>query len=113
MKLLDWRKYRNLSQAELATNAGVSKTTVNRLENDPNHRVRGAQLKKIATALGIDIKDLDRDPPIAGVAVSQPKPIAPTYTEAEAQAEQQRHALAPQRHDCACRMHGLAGDRRG
>jgi transcriptional regulator with XRE-family HTH domain len=63
MSLLDWRKYRNLTQEELASQAEVSKTTVNRLEKDPNHRGRGDQLKRIAEALGIDVKELDREPP--------------------------------------------------
>jgi transcriptional regulator with XRE-family HTH domain len=62
--LLAWRKYRRLSQEGLAAEAKVSKTTVNRLENYPNHRVRGDKLKAIATALGIEVNDLlDRDPP--------------------------------------------------
>jgi transcriptional regulator with XRE-family HTH domain len=64
VKLLEWRKYRRLSQEGLAAAAKVSKTTVNRLENDPSHRVRGDKLKAIATALGIEVNDLlDRDPP--------------------------------------------------
>jgi len=53
----------------LAAKAKISKTTVNRLENDPQRRVRGDKLKAIATALGIEVNDLlDRDPPRANAS---------------------------------------------
>jgi transcriptional regulator with XRE-family HTH domain len=70
MKLLEWRQYRGFSQEQLAAEAGVSKTTVNRLEHDSDRRARGDQLKRIATALNVDVKDLDHEPP--GSRTSRP-----------------------------------------
>jgi antitoxin component HigA of HigAB toxin-antitoxin module len=52
-----WREFRGLSQAKLATKAGIVASHVNMIEN----RKRAgtvAKLKRIASALGVDLDDL-------------------------------------------------------
>lgn len=53
----DLRSERHLSQHDLAELSGVSITTIGNIEHG-RHRPRTATLKKLATALGVDVDDL-------------------------------------------------------
>lgn len=62
LRLLDWRKHRFLSQAELAERSGISKRAIVALESDKPPEARGKTVRKLAEALGIPPKDLYRLP---------------------------------------------------
>src|SRR3546814_6952227 len=53
--LAAWRRYRGLSQAELAEKAGMSQTGVAALERRPNAQGRRSTRKALADALGITV----------------------------------------------------------
>ena len=58
LRLREWRRWRALSQAELAALAGVTKATVVALEK-PNHRTpQPRTVRKLAAALGIEPHEL-------------------------------------------------------
>ena len=50
--LTTWRQYRVLTQAQLASAAGISRATIGAAEQ--GKRVRHINVQKLATALGID-----------------------------------------------------------
>ncbi|RIA35376.1 helix-turn-helix protein [Hephaestia caeni] len=57
--LAAWRRYRGLSQAELAEKAGMSQTGVAALERRPNAQGRRSTRKALAEALGITVSALN------------------------------------------------------
>ncbi len=56
-----WRMHRVLNQSELATAAGVGRTTV--LRGEAGHIVNFANIRKLAAALGITPEQLLREGP--------------------------------------------------
>lgn len=52
-----WREHLNLSQSTLAAKAGMTRLAIAQLEKSPSG-LREATLKKIATAMGIDVDQL-------------------------------------------------------
>lgn len=56
-----WRKHRGLSGIELAKRAGINAAYLSEIENDKKPG-SAATLKKLATALNVDMGDLIRDP---------------------------------------------------
>lgn len=52
-----WRKHRNLTQQELATQAGISKAYLSQLESG-KRRGTTEVLDRLASALGLDLDDL-------------------------------------------------------
>jgi len=61
VKLKTARQHRMLSQERLSKAAGVSRTTISHLENDPEAVTTTQTLKKLAHALGINMKDFFAD----------------------------------------------------
>ncbi len=59
--LLAWRQWRALGQEELAAKAGVTLTTISRLENGQSARM--STIGKLADALGITREELLRTQP--------------------------------------------------
>ena len=59
--LQQWRRHRSLTQQKLADRAGLSHSTISRLENGQTNLTR-ATAALLAAALMIDIADLFRDP---------------------------------------------------
>jgi len=55
--LKSWREYLGLTQAEVATCAGMSQPAYARLEK-PNAKPRTATLRKLAKTLGISLEQL-------------------------------------------------------
>ena len=53
------RLNRGLTQAELATRAGVSEYTIVRLERGQRKRPHPSTRRKLAAALGVEIADVD------------------------------------------------------
>jgi transcriptional regulator with XRE-family HTH domain len=51
-----WRNYRVMTQAQLASAAGISRATIGAAAQ--GERVRHANIQKLATALGIDASTL-------------------------------------------------------
>ena len=52
MQIARWRQKKGLSQAQLATRAGMSAPNISRLENSPAQNITLETLVKIARALG-------------------------------------------------------------
>jgi transcriptional regulator with XRE-family HTH domain len=59
--LPEWRRINGLSQDALAESADVSPVTVMSIENE-HHMPRPSTLRRIAQALGIEVKDLYKAP---------------------------------------------------
>jgi transcriptional regulator with XRE-family HTH domain len=57
-KIKELREKRRLSQAELARVSGVSRPTINRLENGEDVVINSRTLEKLAKALNVSIKTL-------------------------------------------------------
>ena len=57
LRLRDWRERRGYSTRELGDRAGVQFSTVHRIESG-RMSPTVAMLEKLATALGIDVRDL-------------------------------------------------------
>ena len=53
-----WREYLGLSQNEVASRISVSQSAYSQME-DKDARLRPATVKKIATALGLDVRQLE------------------------------------------------------
>ena len=53
-----WREYFGLTQAALATKAGMKQSALARLENSSDSRPRKATLKKLAEAMEISVEQL-------------------------------------------------------
>ena len=51
--LREWRRYRALSQADLAQKAGVTEATISRLEQPGHSPPRPSTIRKLAAALDI------------------------------------------------------------
>jgi transcriptional regulator with XRE-family HTH domain len=58
--LLAWRNRKAYSQADLAKRAGISQTTIVRLEQ--GHPARPITIRKLASALGCEPADLMAEP---------------------------------------------------
>src|SRR5215217_5433892 len=61
-RLKEWRESRGLLQKELASEAGLSEFTINRIETGDNIRPNTA--RKVADALGVEVADLIESPPV-------------------------------------------------
>jgi DNA-binding XRE family transcriptional regulator len=59
--LVHWRVQRGLTQAELAEQISVRRATIARIESGKPALVKTA--RAIATALGVEVADLQRQPP--------------------------------------------------
>ena len=57
-KIKELRLKKGLTQEELASESGVNRTTIVLLENGAEVNVTAKTLKKIATCLGVDIKEI-------------------------------------------------------
>lgn len=57
-----YRVLRNISQAELAVTAGLSKSTISGIEQDPGRSPNYRTLRKLSIALNISIETLVTDP---------------------------------------------------
>lgn len=53
-----WREYLGLTQTEVAARMGISQPAYQKLE-DSKRRHRMATLKKVAAALGLDVRQID------------------------------------------------------
>jgi transcriptional regulator with XRE-family HTH domain len=60
----EWRRYRALSQADLALKAAVTKATISRLEQPDPPAARPSTVRKLAAALGIAPHELYAPPSI-------------------------------------------------
>jgi transcriptional regulator with XRE-family HTH domain len=60
-RLRDLRRWAFLSQRELAARAGLTQATVARLETG-KHRARPTTIRRLAAVLGVEPKDLVRQP---------------------------------------------------
>lgn len=58
LRLREWRRRRALSQAELATLAGVTKATIVALEKPDPRTPHPRTLRKLAAALGVEPHEL-------------------------------------------------------
>ncbi len=62
--LSEWRRYRAVSQADLAQKAGVTQATISRLEQPDPPVARPSTIRKLAAALGIAPHELYAPPSI-------------------------------------------------
>jgi transcriptional regulator with XRE-family HTH domain len=63
--LREWRRYRALSQADLAQKTGVTEATISRLEQPGHPPPRPSTIRKLADALEIAPHELYAPPPTA------------------------------------------------
>ena len=59
----EWRRYRALSQADLAHKAGVTQATISRLEQPHAPPPRPSTIRKLAAALGVAPHEVYAPPP--------------------------------------------------
>ena len=57
-----WREYKKISQKDLAAKLGVSQSAYAQMEK-PTAKPRMATLRKVATAMGIQVAQLTREEP--------------------------------------------------
>ena len=69
LRLRDWRRYRNLSQKDLARLAGVGNDTIVALERSGHREPWPRTLRKLADALEVEPHQLWKPPPGWGGAV--------------------------------------------
>lgn len=57
-KIREMRERKNMTQVELATRSGVSRTTISNLENGVESVTTTKTLSKLAQALGVNVEEL-------------------------------------------------------
>lgn len=62
LQLESWRRYRNLTQAELAAKAGVVRRTIYTLEAEPSTNPHPKTMAKLAAALECEVSQLRESP---------------------------------------------------
>ncbi len=72
-RLIDARRAANLTQEELAQEAGTSPSTVSGLESGKVGRPQFRTLHRLASVLGLEVSDLYREPATAGKADAPPE----------------------------------------